>query len=86
MIFRPFFLEFFESPKISPKILCAYHIKKQADHVLTGSTNLRNNLVPLPSPPPLDQMISFPSQGNKYFFSTLLHNACRVRCGSVGKN
>jgi hypothetical protein len=47
MIFRPIFLEFFESPKISPKILCAYHIKKQADHGLTGSTILRNNLLPL---------------------------------------
>jgi hypothetical protein len=33
-----FFSEFFESPKISPKILRAYHIKKQADHGLTGST------------------------------------------------
>ncbi len=38
MIFRPFFSEFFESPKISTKFLRAYHIKKQADHGLTGST------------------------------------------------
>ncbi len=52
MIIRPMFSEFFEFSKISPKILSAYHIKKQADHGLTRSTILHNNLLPFPSPAP----------------------------------
>jgi hypothetical protein len=51
--------------------------KKQADHGLTGDQFCHNLLVAIPSPLPLDQAITFPSQGNHFIFST--------RCRSVGK-
>ena len=36
-------------------------------------------------PPPLGQTITFPSQGNRSFFSTLPHNALGGRCSSIIK-
>ena len=67
----------FEPRKISEKILRSLPRKqqlktsgnkrKQADHGPTGGALSTMTFPPLPSLPPLNQTILFPSQGNQYF-------------------
>jgi len=65
--FPPIFLSLQNHQKKSFAVSRANNNKKQANHGLTGGALSTMTYFPLPSLPPLDQTISFPSQGNQYF-------------------